>query len=454
MTTAVAGEVPTAIVSDYWLARRDRLFIASCVALIVTAMSFAIRGDITNTISTQFRLDKTQLGWIDLNAFWGFTLAMIVGGPLCDILGMRTLLLFAFIGHALGIVVFIFSTTFWSFFVGMLFIGLANGFVEAACNPLLATLYPDQKIKRLNHFHAWFPGGIVIGGLIAYAITRSNLGGDLHGWQIKLAAMLVPLVVYGYLFIGQKFPATERAASGVSTSKMWTSCLHPFFLLFVVCMLMTAVTELGPGQWIPSILTLTVGIPGILVLVWINGLMSVGRNFAGPIVHRMSPVAMLTCSSAFAAVGLYLLSLAHAPGMAIFAATLFAIGVCFYWPTMLGVVNERFPMTGALGLAVMGGAGNLSSGFIQPIIGHTIDTVAAQGTAAAKLQHLTGAAFAQAQAHAQAAGSAAALQQVVVFPVILVVIFGAIYLFDKSRGGYRKEILTQDQRVPSEAVVR
>lgn len=221
---------------------------------------------------------------------------------------------------------------------------------------------------------------------------------------------------------------------------MFKECLRPLFLLFVVCMLMTAVTELGPQQWFPNILTLTTGIQGVLFLVWITGLMAVGRAFAGPVVHRLSPVLILIGSSICSAIGLYFISTAQSAPVAFIAATVFAIGVCYYWPTMLGVVSERFPRTGALGLAIMGGAGMLASGFIQPIIGHRYDAVAKEtaekmGTVGNKLPP-----------EALAAGGRAALQQVVWLPVVLTLVFAAIYLYDKSRGGYREEVLIQSEQ--------
>jgi predicted MFS family arabinose efflux permease len=424
--------------SDFWMQQRNHLFLASCIALIVTAMSFAIRGDAIAALGKEFSLSNEQLGWIALTAFWGFTLAMIFGGPLCDVVGMGRLLWLAMFGHFVGIVSTIFATGFWTLFISTLIFGLANGFVEAACNPLIATLYPDQKIKRLNLFHVWFPGGIVIGGLAAYAITEAGIGGQADGWKWKMATMLIPLAVYAVMFFGRKFPKTERVASGVTTGEMFRECTRPLFLLFVACMLMTAVTELGPQQWFPNILTLTTGIQGVLFLVWITGLMALGRNFAGPIVHRMSPVGMLIGSSIFSAIGLYLISIATTAAVAFVAATIFAVGVCFYWPTMLGVVSERFPKTGALGLAIMGGAGMLASGFIQPIIGHRYDTVAKE--AAARI----GAGGDAIPPEALAEGGRAALQQVVWLPVVLTFVFAAIYLYDKGRGGYREEVLIQE----------
>jgi MFS family permease len=385
----------------------SRLFLASRIALVATAMSFALRGDIMDPLRLQFALTNEQLGWVAGCAFWGFTLAMMLGGPLCDVIGMGRILAVAFVGHLAGILLTIFASGFWSLFAGTLAIGIANGAVEAACNPLVATLYPDEKTKMLNRFHVWFPGGIVIGGLAAYALTVAGAG-----WQLKMATMFVPLAIYGALFLGARFPKTERVSSGVSTGAMFAACLRPLFLLIAGCMVLTACTELAPNQWIPSILTASAGVSGILVLVWINGLMALGRQFAGPIVHRLSPTGMLLFSAVFSALGLYLLSVAS--GWATFgAATIFAVGVCYFWPTMLGFTAERVPRSGALGLAIVGGAGMLGVNFVLPVMGHVYDV----------------------------SGGAAALRLVGFLPVALMLIFGTLFFLDRARGGYRAEKL-------------
>jgi MFS family permease len=332
---------------------------------------------------------------------------------------------------------------------------MANGFVEGACNPLITTLYPDQKIRRLSLFHAWFPGGIVIGGVVAYAIDQMQIGGREHGWQIQMATMLIPLAIYGMLFLGKKFPQTERVASNVSTGDMFKECLRPFFLLFVICMVMTAATELVTGQWMPDIMTVTTGISGIIYLILTFGLMALGRTFGGPLAHRLSPVGVLIGSSIFSGIGLLLLSRANNLTSGIVAAVVFAVGVCFFWPTMLGVVNERFPKSGALGMAIVGGAGMLSTSVFLPIVGHRYDaaTAAAAG-GAEKLASLKAAAGApnaatdikQQLGNALATGGQEALQTLLYLPIILTVIFTAIYLYDKSRGGYKEEVLIQDQQ--------
>jgi fucose permease len=346
---------------------RNKLFIASCIALIATAMTFAIRADLLgNTFGSVFKLSNADIGWCIGTAFWGFTLAMIVGGLLVDILGMKTILVFAFIGHLTGIILTIFSTGFWSLFVSTLFVGVANGFVEAACNPLVTTLFADNKTKMLNRFHVWFPGGIVIGGLIAYV-----LGLFQASWQTKMAVILIPVLTYGFLFLKLKLPKTERVTSGVSMKEMMKACVAPLFLFMVFCMLLTASTELGTNQWITVLLS-NIGIPSILLLVFINGIMATGRSLAGPVVHKLNPSGMLLFSAITAGLGLLLLSYSSGWG-AIGATAVFAIGVTYFWPTMLGFVSEYLPRTGALGLSIMGGAGMLSVSLILPFMGKVYD---------------------------------------------------------------------------------
>ena len=255
-------------------------------------------------------------------------------------------------------------------FAGTLAVGLGNGLVEAFVNPLTATIYPDRKTEKLNLLHVWFPGGIVIGGLVAYALTLLHLG-----WHVKMGFILVPTVLYGLLFLGQEFPATERVQQGVSTAAMYKAVARPLFLVLVFCMILTASTELATNQWIAYILSNTARLAagGILVLVWINGLMAVGRWFAGPLVHRISPIGLLIGSATMSAIGLVGLSLADSPPTAIAAATVFAIGICYFWPTMLGVTSERFPEGGALALAIVGGVGTLSAAIFTWILGGMYD---------------------------------------------------------------------------------
>jgi fucose permease len=345
----------------------NRLFLASCIALVVTAMTFAIRARLELVFEFDFELTSQDIGFVFGPAFWGFTVAMMVGGPLVDILGMKRILRLAFVMHAVGIAGMILASGFWTLFLAILFTGLGNGLVEAACNPLVATLYPNEKTKMLNRFHVWFPGGIVIGSLVAYLLIDIMM----VRWEILVGSLGLPLIAYGYLFWSQEMPETERVTMGVSTSGMWKAIGTPLFIFMGFCMLLTAATELGTNQRIDSLLQET-GVPAILVLAFINGIMAVGRAFAGPVVHRLSTTGMLVFSAVFSLIGLIAMSYASGP-MTFVAAAVFAVGICYFWPTMLGFVSERIPESGALGLGVMGGLGMLSVSIVLPIMGGFLD---------------------------------------------------------------------------------
>lgn len=352
---------------------RKRLFIGSCVALIATAVAFATVGDILLQLKRDFILTNEQVGWIGGAALWGFAVSQLIFAPLCDTLGMRFLLRMAFVGHVLGVVVMVAAGGFWALFFGALIVSLGNGLVEAACNPLVATLYPDQKTVRLNQFHVWFPGGIVLGGLAAFLLSQVGVG----AWEIKLGLILIPTVAYGFLMLTQTFPPTENVQAGVSVGEMFrVTFTSPFFLLLLFCMAITASTELGPNRWIPAVLQAG-GIPGILVLVWISGLMAVLRYKAGPVVHRLSPTGILFASAIVSSIGLLWLSYAETVVMAFISATVFAVGICYFWPTMLGVASERVPRSGALGLGLLGAMGMAIVGLVtSPVMGDIADDYA------------------------------------------------------------------------------
>jgi len=346
----------------------SRLFNASCFALIATAMTFAVRAKIELVFNNDYGLTLEQIGIAFGPAFYGFTLAMIIGGFLVDLFGMKKIMNLAIIGHVIGIVLTLFARDFGMLFTGTLLIGIGNGMVEAACNPLIATLYPNEKTKMLNRFHVWFPGGVLIGSILAYLIV------DLMGmsWMILVGTLFIPVIIYIYLFWGQKFPATERVSSGVSYSDMLKACfVNPLFWFISFCMLLTASTELATTQRISSLLEETVSNP-ILVLAFINGIMMVGRLFAGDIVHRLSITKMLLFSAIFSCLGLIWLS--SATGATSFlAAAVFAVGVCYFWPTMLSFVAEKIPSSGALGLSLLGGLGMFSVAIVLWAMGFVMD---------------------------------------------------------------------------------
>ncbi len=349
---------------------RDRLFLGSNFALISTSVTFAIIGAIMGPLKEIFVLTNAEVGWIGGAALWGFSITIFIFGPLCDVLGMKLLLRLAFIGHVAGVLIMFFANGFTFLFIGALVLAMGNGLVEAAANPLVATLYPDKKTEMLNKFHVWFPGGIVIGGLISFLLDSIGI----TSYQIKLLVILVPTIIYGYLFFGQLFPATERLQSGVSGKDMIKSTLlRPLFWILVIAMMMTASIELGPNRWIPAVLE-SAGIHGILVLVWINLLMAIMRYKAGPVVHKLSPTGILMMSAIISGIGLFWLSYTETLIMAIMAGTVFAIGVSYFWPTMLGVTSERIPKGGALALALVGGVGTIIVGLVtSPVMGSVAD---------------------------------------------------------------------------------
>ena len=387
-----------------------RLFVACCLTMVSIAFVFAIRGDIMPELGTQFHLSKEQVGWVAGAAFWGYLVAILIGGQLCDVLGMGRLLRISFAAYVAGTALTILAPGFWMLWAGTLCIGFANAWAEVAVNPLIATLYPREKTQRLNIVHAWFPAGIAISGLAVYGFTKLGI----H-WQAKMLLVLLPTIGYRVLLLGQKFPATERVQLGVSNSNMYREALRGLFLVLVCCMFLTAATELGPNQWIPDILTVTAGLPGILVLVWINCVMTFGRLGVRTITRRLSPIGLLIFATLFAGAGLFWLSIAASPLAALASATVFAFGICYFWPTMLGVTSEKFPAGGALLLAIIAGAGNLLVAIVLPLMGKIYD----------------------------AQGPRMAFRYISILPVILLLVFGAIWLHDRARGGYRVVSLEQ-----------
>lgn len=451
------------------MSNRRWLFVCSCIALVTSAFTFIVRGDVLQAMGDAFSLTQEQKGGVEGAVFLGMALSMLVGGFICDALGMKRIMILAFISHLVGSLGTIFAPhndfSYTWLYGSSLLMGFGNGFTEVGINPLIATLYSDKKTHYLNILHAWWPGGLVIGGLSAVAMRRvipDGVGG-LALWQASLFLIALPAFIYGGMLLPAKFPATERVASGVSTGDMFKECLRPMFLLWGVCMLMTAATELGPQKWQESVMQSIAQFPGTLVLVYTSGMMFVLRHFAGPIAHRISPTGMMLVSAILAGIGLYLLSFANNGPTAIAYATIFGLGIAFFWPTMLGVTAERFPKGGALALALMGSIGNLSISQVLPQMGRIVDTYAVQyveGNAdttvqkkllkyendkpialdaeALKFMEESKKKIGEA---AQAEGYRMAFRWVSLLPTVLVFLFGGIILYDRSRGGYKPEIL-------------
>ncbi|MDO9373137.1 MAG: MFS transporter [Bacteroidota bacterium] len=411
--------------------QRKQLFVASCLSLLVTSLSFGIRAGILGRLGAEFQLDAQQLATIAATAFWGFPLAIVIGGLIVDSIGMKNLLIGAFVFHLAGILLTVFASGYWTLFISTLFIGIANGTVEAACNPLVATIYSDNKTTKLNHFHLWFPGGIVIGTLIVFLFDKIGLN-----WQVQVGIMIIPTLIYGYLFSKLTFPVTERVSSGVSTGEMYRSLLNPLFLLMIILMVGTAITELFTGQWI-DVLLKNVSDNAILLLTIETGVMVIGRAFAGPVVHKFSPAGVLLISAILATLGLYLLG--HSSGNMLFVgAIVFGMGVCYFWPTMLGFVSENLPKTGAVGLNFMGAAGMFAVSIYTMFMGGYYDRLlAAKLPAGADLKvYGSGTAtpeMAAALNEAKKAAGPEIINATLVIPIILSVAFAGLLIYMRSR---------------------
>ena len=409
----------------------NKLFVASCLALLVTSLSFGIRAGIMNNLMVQFHLDAKEMGLIAGTAFWGFPLAIIIGGMIVDIVGMKRLLLFAALLHVVGIVFTIFSTGFISLYISTLFIGIANGTVEAACNPLVVSIYPNNKTTKLNHFHLWFPGGIVIGTLISFGFVKVDLS-----WQWQMATMLIPAIIYGYLFLKLDFPVTERVSSGVSTKDMYKAVLAPLFIFMFICMFGTAITELYTNQWV-GVLLQNVTKSAILVLALVAAVQVLGRSLAGPVVHRISPSGLLLASAIISTIGIYLLG--TLTGNAIFiAAIIFGIGVAYFWPTMIGFVAENIPRSGALGINLLGGAGMFAVSVYMFFMGGYYDRlITAVLPTGANIDAYRSAAPGTSEAVAYAQAQLVAGPQVIkatnIIPLILVFAFLFLFIYMRSK---------------------
>lgn len=345
---------------------RRSLFIASCASLLVTSLSFGIRAGILNDLGVEFELNGSELSRIAATAFWGFPVSMIIGGALVDKVGMKNLMRLAYIGHFAGILLTIFAGGFWSLWISTLFIGLANGMVEAVCNPLVASIYPEEKTTKLNQFHLWFPGGIVIGSLVAFSFGKLGLS-----WQVMMAVMLLPTIWYALQMERMEFPVTERVANKVSDSEMYKALLNPLYIIITIAMLGTATSELFINQYV-DVLLKSVSDNAILILLITSGVMTFGRGIAAPVVERFSTTGMLLFSAVFTTIGLYMMGTMDG-SMLFVSAFVFGIGVTYFWPTMIGFVATYLPATGAVGMAVIGAAGMFAVSIYMQFMGGFYD---------------------------------------------------------------------------------
>lgn len=424
---------------------RKRLNHVGNLSIFMIGLGFAVRANIAPNLQAEI-YDKIDLansaamvGEALGITFTGFALTLLFGSALVDLVGMKRMLLLSALGYVAGALGLLAATTMpvgpaveTTVLVSLLLTGLGWGAVEAASNPMVAALYPQQKTHRLNILHAWWPAGIVVGGLLGVAITALGIP-----WEVNMCVLLIPALVLASMVTRSVFPQTERVAAGVSYKEMFAELIRrPMFWVFWVCMYFTAAAELAPGQWVNIALSNIVGMQGILLLVYVSALMFVMRHFAGPIVERISSVGLMFFSCLAAGTGLYLLGLANTPPLAFAAATVWGVGVCYLWPTMLAITSERFPRGGAMAMGLMGFAGGMSIQFVLPQMGAIFDAAKAEAAGGVgKLASLSPEAMEGAVRYA----SVESFQAVAYMPLMLLPVFGAIWLFDRKAGGHQTQ---------------
>lgn len=505
------------------------LFWGCFIALIATSFGFITRMLLIGRFSTDFALDKVTVGQLQGAGIWPFAISIIIFSLVIDRIGYRIAMIFSFVCYVAYLVMASmaygaiqgvtgdalhaaqergYNLLYW----GSIILGLGNGTVEAFINPVVATLFRNEKTKWLNILHAGWPGGLVFGGLITIAMSETASTGD---WRLVLGLIAIPAVIFFFMLIGAKFPVSEREQAGVSYREMlsefgvfgafvafglifaqlaqvfaWGTALQwgltilvsaafgvytrsfgrGILAVLILIMFPLATTELGTDGWISSLMEHPLAAAGHhagWVLVYTSFVMMVLRFGAGAIVHRISPIGLLCVSSVLAIIGLFLLSRsAEASIIAIFAAaSLYALGKTFFWPTMLAVASEQCPKGGALTLNAVGGIGMIAVGILGfPYIGALQEKTATQklladapATAQVVLvekSYVLGAyqaidpekAGAAATASAEAktalasanlAGQFDALGKMALFPAIMLVCYIGILLYFRSRGGYK-----------------
>ena len=367
-----------------------KLLIASFLTIFVAGLGFAVRGGLLLEWGKEFGFTQTELGQITGGGFVGFGIVILIASLFLDRFGYKPFLMLAGALHVVSVIVTVAATFVYSgaiatdpeaaragayfcLFWGIFIFAIANGICEAVVNPLVATLYRKQKTHYLNILHAGWPGGMIAGALLGVVLI-----GRVH-WEIVLALYLVPALIYILMIVKEQFPVSEATAAGVKFGDMVKEFAAPMLLFLLVLHVCIGYVELGTDSWIVNIMDTVLGGKGLFILLYTSILMFVLRFFAGPIVQRINPLGLLFSSAVLAMIGLYALGSFAAAAAVLVAATIYGVGKTFFWPTMLGVVSERFPKGGALTLGAVGGVGMLSAGLLGgPGIGYLQDSYASQ----------------------------------------------------------------------------
>lgn len=352
----------------------QRLLWAGFMAILAAGVGFSIRGGILKQWANQFGFTMTELGAITGGGLTGFGIIILIGAFIADKVGYGKLMALAFLTHLISAILTLgagaaysaggkdaaFQCLYW----GMFLFAIGNGICEAVVNPLVATLFPSNKTHYLNILHAGWPGGLIVGGLLSYFMNPDDA--KPVDWTIQMSLFLVPVIMYGVMVLGQKFPKSEADEAGVSYSQMFAQLFAPLMIVLLLIHALVGYVELGTDSWIGKITGAIMESPqrGLLLFVYTSGLMFALRFFAGPIVHKISPLGLLFVSGILGFTGLQLLGMANSVALCIVAATVYACGKTFLWPTMLAVVSERFPKGGAITIGAIGGMGMLSAGLL------------------------------------------------------------------------------------------
>lgn len=352
----------------------QRLLWAGFMAILAAGVGFSIRGGILGQWAEQYGFTMTELGGITGGGLTGFGLIILLSSFLADTLGYGRLMALAFLMHLISAVLTLAAgpafasggkeAAYQCLFWGMFLFAIGNGIAEAVVNPLVATLFPENKTHYLNILHAGWPGGLIVGGLASYFMNPD--GAKPVAWQMQISLFMVPVILYGLMLLGQKFPKSEASQAGVDMGVMVSQLFAPLMIVLLLIHSMVGYVELGTDSWISKITGSIMASPqkGLLLFVYTSALMFALRFFAGPIVHRISPLGLLFISGILGFVGLNLLGTATSAMLCVVAATVYAMGKTFLWPTMLAVVSEQFPKGGAITIGAIGGVGMLSAGLL------------------------------------------------------------------------------------------
>ncbi len=514
-----------------------RLLWAGFLAILAAGIGAGVRGGILANWAADFGFTGAQLGAIGGAGFTGFCFGIIIGGVVVDKIGYGKLVVAAFLFHVLSAFITFAATkgqaqdtAYLFLYVGTFVFAVANGTLEAVANPLVSTLFPNNRTHFLNLLHASWPAGLVLGGLIGWILGE----GYQVSWKIQLGLFLVPTALYGVAFMGQSFPKSEASAKGLSVGEMLqevgilgavVACFlvglffkeqlggilgfftgNPFFasttwsllawgvagalvlvvavktnfsigsillfVLFVTHALVGAV-ELGTDGWIQNITgNILTPAQGKILFVF-TSLLMFSLRFCADFIERnlkVSPIGLLFICSTLAVIGLRLVSGIETFAGAMMALAVYALGKTFFWPTMLAVVGDRFPRTGAVAMSIMGGIGMMSAGLVGgPGLGYAKDRFTAEhlnSTAPAiyeqykaptpskflfleEVHGLDGTKLSAAQtaavktpeqqtvAQASIAGDRETLKADSYIPAVMAVVYILLFVYFRTIGGYR-----------------